>query len=96
MECPRCGALLGQVGGRAVRCACGWNPSGDALRASLKLLIPGLLLDLSGTLLIVYSVVSARTYVALGVILMVAGSVLLVAGARRISAAAKIRKEPEI
>jgi hypothetical protein len=94
MECPRCGALLGEAGGKPARCACGWNPAGAALQASLKLLIPGLLLDLSGTLLIVYSVVNARSYVALGVILMVAGSMLLVAGARRISAAAQIRKEP--
>ena len=94
MECPRCGALLAEVGGTPARCACGWAPPG-VLSSSLKLLIPGLLLDFAGMLLIVYTVVSAHGYVAVGVILMAAGSALLLIGARRIAAAAQIRKEPK-
>ncbi|HYM13409.1 MAG TPA: hypothetical protein VEU62_21905 [Bryobacterales bacterium] len=94
MECPRCGALIAEVDGRPARCACGWAPAG-ALSSSLKLLLPGLLLDFTGMLLIVYTVVSAHGYVTVGVVLMAAGTALLVVGARRIAAASQIRKEPK-
>lgn len=92
MECPRCGALLAEVSGRPARCACGWS-AGSSLSSSLKLLIPGLLLDFTGMLLIVYTMVSAHGYVAVGVILMAVGSTLLVIGAKRIAVAERARKE---
>ena len=92
MECPRCGSVLADGAVAPPRCQCGWDP-GEARKAGLRIFLAGLILDVTGTLLLAYSILKDRAYLPAGIgLMMVGGSVLALGAIRMARGAAQNQK----